>query len=67
MCLEADHDGALTMQILKMVSGGGQPTSLMDVRFKSEEGLLVLANCGASASFSLRNRLKPGTTGNELV
>ncbi len=47
---EADHDGALTMQILKMVSGG-QPTSLMDVRFKSEEGLLVLANCGASASF----------------
>lgn len=47
---EADHDGALTMQILKIISGG-QPTSLMDVRLKSREGLLVLANCGAGASF----------------
>ncbi|HHV61393.1 MAG TPA: hypothetical protein GXX51_01965 [Firmicutes bacterium] len=47
---EADHDGALTMQILKMISGG-QPTSLMDIRLRSAEGLLVLANCGAAASF----------------
>ncbi len=44
---EADADGALTMQILHLISAG-QPTALLDMRwFDTEAGVWTLANCGA--------------------
>ena len=44
---ESDADGALTMQILHLISGG-EPAALMDVRwFHAQRGLWTLANCGA--------------------
>lgn len=47
---EADADGALTMRILHLLSG--EPTALLDVRgFIRTESLLVLANCGAMATY----------------
>jgi L-fucose isomerase len=46
---EADADGALSMQILKTISGG-QPTALQDI-FNITEDEIVLANCGAMASY----------------
>ena len=45
---EADADGALSMQILKNISGG-QPTALQDIASITPDGF-VLANCGAMAS-----------------
>ena len=45
---EADSDGALTMQILKLISGG-KPTSLNDIAWLSETEM-TLANCGAMAT-----------------
>lgn len=48
---EADMDGALTMQILKLLSGGS-PVATQDVRlFEAERSRFILANCGASPSF----------------
>jgi L-fucose isomerase len=47
---EADSDGALTMQILKLVSG--EPVLFMDFRFYDEkEDLLTLCNCGAMSTW----------------
>jgi L-fucose isomerase len=47
---ESDADGALSMQILQLVSGG-KPTALLDVRwFDQDNGLWSLANCGALAA-----------------
>jgi L-fucose isomerase len=46
---EADSDGALTMQILKIISGG-LPTALQDI-FHVDNKLMVLANCGSMASW----------------
>ena len=46
---EADADGALTMQILKLISGG-KPTALQDIANISEDRM-VLANCGSMASW----------------
>jgi L-fucose/D-arabinose isomerase len=44
---EADVDGALTMQILHLLSGG-HPSALLDVRWiDPRDGVLTLANCGA--------------------
>lgn len=44
---ESDADGALTMQILHLLSGG-QPVALLDLRWLNlEKGLWTLANCGA--------------------
>ncbi len=44
---ESDADGALTMQLLHLLSGG-QPAALLDVRwFNAAAGLWTLANCGA--------------------
>lgn len=43
---EADCDGALTMQIMLLLSGG-KPSALMDIRAITPEGL-ELANCGAA-------------------
>lgn len=46
---EADADGALSMQILKLISGG-KPTALQDIAQITPERF-VLANCGAMASY----------------
>ena len=46
---EADSDGALTMQVLKLISGG-LPTALQDI-FHVENNVMVLANCGSMASY----------------
>ncbi len=47
MGCEADGDGALTMQILKEVSGG-KPTYFGDVsHILNEAGIMCLPNCGA--------------------
>lgn len=44
---ESDADGALTMQILHLLSGG-QPAALLDIRwFDPDRELWTLANCGA--------------------
>lgn len=47
---ESDTDGALTMKILSLLSGG-MATTLMDVRYlDTEKDFLALANCGAIAN-----------------
>ncbi|WP_147347986.1 hypothetical protein [Clostridium sp. AM58-1XD] len=46
---EADADGALSMQILKLISGG-RPTALQDIAQITPERF-VLANCGSMASY----------------
>jgi len=47
---EADSDGALTMQLLKLISGC--PSLLFDVRsYDFEDGLYVCCNCGAQPSW----------------
>jgi len=47
---EADADGALSMQILKHLSGG-RPTALLDIRCReADDGVWTLANCGAIPS-----------------
>jgi L-fucose isomerase len=51
MACEADGDGALTMQILSLVSGG-QPTLFGDLSHLDEENLtLYIPNCGAMCSW----------------
>jgi L-fucose/D-arabinose isomerase len=47
---ESDADGALSMQILRLISGG-QPTALLDVRwFNPAKHTWIMANCGAVAA-----------------
>jgi L-fucose isomerase len=47
---EADSDGALTMKIMKLLTG--RPVSLNDIRFFDQDaGLWVLLNCGASPTW----------------
>lgn len=47
---ESDADGALSMEVLRMVSGG-KPTALMDIRwYDQQKSLWSLANCGAVAA-----------------
>ncbi len=47
MPASSDADGALTMQILHLLSGG-KPAALLDVRwYHPGRGTWVLANCGA--------------------
>jgi L-fucose isomerase len=47
---ESDADGALSMQILHLLSEG-QPTALLDLRWHDPvSGLWTLANCGALAA-----------------
>jgi L-fucose/D-arabinose isomerase len=50
---EADVDGALTMQILSLLSGG-RPAALLDLRWiDPRSSVMTLANCGAMpASFA---------------
>ena len=47
---ESDADGALTMQILNLISGG-KPAALLDIRwFDAQNNHWILANCGAVAA-----------------
>jgi L-fucose isomerase len=47
---ESDADGALTMQILHLLSGG-KPAALLDIRWLNPDtGVWTLANCGAMAA-----------------
>ncbi|MBI2842649.1 MAG: L-fucose/L-arabinose isomerase family protein [Armatimonadetes bacterium] len=56
---ETDVNGALTMQILKLLSGG-KPTSLVDVRgIDREKRLMVLANCGSMPTYFARYSFEP--------
>lgn len=51
MSCEADGDGALTMQILSLVSGG-QPTVFGDLSYLDEENATIyIPNCGAMCSW----------------
>ncbi len=51
MACEADGDGALTMQILGLVSGG-KPTLFGDLTYLDEEASTIyIANCGAMCSW----------------
>ncbi|MBN1835282.1 MAG: L-fucose/L-arabinose isomerase family protein [Spirochaetales bacterium] len=47
---EADSDGALTMQILKLLTG--DPVIFMDVRhWDAEAGVMVFCNCGSESTW----------------
>ncbi|MCX6038808.1 MAG: L-fucose isomerase [Chloroflexi bacterium] len=51
MACETDGDGALTMQILGLVSGG-QPTLFGDLSYLDDENLTIyIPNCGAMCSW----------------
>lgn len=59
MACEADGDGALTMQILNLVSGG-QPTLFGDVSYLDEDNFtLYIPNCGAMCSWYAGRSPKP--------
>jgi len=63
---EVDHDGALTMQILKIISGG-KPTTLMDVlSYDEEKELLYLGNCGGMATWFTKRSKDPGENLSEV-
>jgi L-fucose isomerase len=50
MACEADSDGAMTMQILKLISG--YPSLLFDVRsYDFDDNVFVCCNCGAQPSW----------------
>jgi L-fucose isomerase len=50
LACEADSDGALTMQILTLISGN--PSCLLDLRFfDPQKGVLVMPNCGAAPTW----------------
>lgn len=46
---EADADGALTMHILKLISGG-EPSNLQDI-VQVKDGEMTLANCGSLPTY----------------
>jgi L-fucose isomerase len=50
LACEADSDGALTMQMLHLVSG--KPSCLLDLRFFDRaQGVYVMPNCGAAPTW----------------
>ncbi len=65
---EADSDGALTMQILKLLSGG-KATALLDMRWQNpEDNLWTLANCGAfAADFGASEHDPSGLSSVEMI
>jgi L-fucose isomerase len=59
MSCEADGDGALTMQILNLVSGG-LPTLFGDLSYLDEENSTIyIPNCGAMCSWYANRSVKP--------
>jgi len=65
---EADLDGALTMQILKLISGS-KSTALLDMRWIDiEKGIWIMANCGAlAADFAADNDDPTGLSSVEVA
>jgi L-fucose isomerase len=65
---ESDANGALTMQILHLLSEG-QPAALLDIRwFNSQTGTWTLANCGAiPAAFAATIDDQSGLSGVRLI
>lgn len=65
---EADADGALTMQILHLLSAG-QPAALLDMRwFDADNGVWTLANCGAiPATFAATKNDPSGLSNVHLI
>lgn len=61
---ESDADGALTMQILHLLSGG-KPAALLDIRwFNAKTGNWTLCNCGAMpAAFFSTEKDSSGLSG----
>ena len=60
---EADANGAITMRILNLISGGS-PATLLDIRtFEQADGTLTLANCGAAAAELLAEETAPELSG----
>jgi L-fucose isomerase len=58
MACEADSDGALTMQILKLISGG--PVMLQDARaYDWANRAYICCNCGAQPSWFARRSANP--------
>lgn len=58
MACEADSDGALTMQLLKLTSG--YPSLLFDVRsYDFERKVFICCNCGAQPSWYAARSVKP--------
>jgi L-fucose isomerase len=59
MSCEADGDGALTMQILSLVSGG-RPTLFGDLSYLDDENqVLYIPNCGALCSWYAARAARP--------
>jgi L-fucose isomerase len=59
MACEADGDGALTMEMLKQVSGG-QPVLFGDVSYINEAlGVLYMPNCGALCTWYAARSAEP--------
>jgi L-fucose/D-arabinose isomerase len=57
---ESDADGALSMEILHLISGG-KPSALLDIRwFDPQENIWTLANCGAIALDFFKNEDSEG-------
>jgi len=55
---EADADGALTMQILKLLTG--EPVAFMDVRhYDKEAEVMVFCNCGSQSTYYAGRSLEP--------
>jgi len=55
---EADSDGALTMQILKMLTG--DPVLFMDVRhYDTDYGVIVFCNCGSQSTWYANRSDRP--------
>ncbi|NPV52375.1 MAG: L-fucose/L-arabinose isomerase family protein [Firmicutes bacterium] len=55
---EADSDAALTMQILKELTGG--PVIFMDVRhYDADEDVMVFCNCGSQSTYFANKSMDP--------
>jgi L-fucose isomerase len=66
MACEADGDGALTMEILKQVSGG-KPVLFMDVSYIDDEAKVAyMPNCGAFCSWYAKRSDDPAENLKEL-
>jgi L-fucose isomerase len=66
MACEADGDGALTMEILKLVSGG-KPTLFGDLSFIDEEAnTIYMPNCGALCSWFAGRSDQPDVNLNQV-
>jgi len=59
LACEADSDGALSMQLLRLVSG--QPACLLDLRFFDQKHqVYVMPNCGAAPTWFAARSADPG-------